>query len=318
MKVVIRADASRSLGVGHAMRCWALAEEFSLRGASVTWCGTFDVPWLRSALDARGWPVESAKGHGRNAAREIDADWVVIDSYVLDEHFRLALMGRGIGVLVIVDDSHADFGPASLWVNPGAPLELPCGSQGTSLDGPDYVLIRRKIRELGQERRARIEHAGPEDRITVLLGGTDSAGLGRALTQLRDIPVEWPALIAGPGAGPCNEAVTWLSGGEGLMKAAAISRLVVTTAGLSSWELAHIGVPMGIVQVADNQAGNYRFMTSNGWAWPMGQVSHFQDTPAFIEQVGRAWHAALEGALTGVSTVDGLGAARVVDRVLQS
>lgn len=318
INVVIRADASRSIGVGHVMRCWALAEELSARGVSVTWQGSFDVPWLRSALRASGWPVLNPRDPGRFFGSSPHADWVVIDSYDLDGDYRLALLDRGIKILAIVDDSHADVGPASLWVNPGAPMGPPYRRDDAFLEGPDYVLIRREVRELRHARSSHVKRRGAEMRITILLGGTDAAGLGVMLSHLHEVPVDLPPLIAGPGSFPSNQALTWISGGERLLKMAAVSQLLVTPAGLSSWEGAHIGVPMAITQAAGNQAGNYRFMTSSGRAWPLGPATHLRDPHTFLDRVAGAWDAASDGSLSGVSTIDGLGASRVVDRLLEA
>jgi spore coat polysaccharide biosynthesis predicted glycosyltransferase SpsG len=287
MRVVFRTDATASTGTGHVMRCWALAEEFVSRGWEVAWQGTITVPWLVEAVSGMEWPVLSPG--------PIVADLVVVDSYTLDPGYRQALLERGIPVVAIVDDYHRELGPGTLWVNPGAPVELPLSER--FLSGPDYVLIRSEIRAL----RALRMSVGPPEGVTVLLGGTDFAGLG-ALVDTLELPVP---VHAGPGTGS-GSGVTWLSGGPDLLRQAATSRLVVSAAGVSGWEMMHIGVPLAIVLVAENQRGNYMWMTSQGWAYGLGVG----------EGLAEGLSDLLSRELVGDQRIDGFGATRVVEAVL--
>ncbi len=288
MRVVFRADATPSIGTGHVMRCWALAEDFASRGWEVAWQGDIEVPWLVDALASVGWPMS---GPGSN-----EADLVVVDSYTLPREYRQDLLDLGIPVVSIVDDYHQELGPGALWVNPGAPMAAP--SSVRFLNGPDYVLIRSEIRAL----RALRVSVGPPEGVTVLLGGTDFAGLGALVERL-----ELPAPVhAGPGIGSGN-GVTWLPGGSELLRRAACSQLVVSAAGVSSWEMLHIGVPLALMLAADNQRGNYEWMTSHGWAAPLGGGEHLQDRVSAI----------LARGSEGRQRIDGLGAQRVAEAVLR-
>jgi spore coat polysaccharide biosynthesis predicted glycosyltransferase SpsG len=238
MRVVFRADATPSIGTGHVMRCWALAEEFAARGWEISWQGAIEVPWLAAALAGAGWPVSILEA--------IEADLVVVDSYTLGRAYRQRLLDRGIRVLAIVDSHHQELGPGTLWVNPGPPMAMP--SSPRFLNGPEYVLIRSEIRAL----RALRMSAGLPEGVTVLLGGTDFAGIGELVDGL-DLPGQ---VYAGPGTGS-GRGVTWMPGGPGLLRRAACSRLVISAAGVSSWEMLHVGVPLALILAADNQQGNY-------------------------------------------------------------
>jgi spore coat polysaccharide biosynthesis predicted glycosyltransferase SpsG len=287
MRVVFRADATASIGTGHVMRCWALAEEFAARGWEIAWQGSIEVPWLGAALAGVDWPVS---GPGN-----VEADLVVVDSYTLGPGYRQGLLDRGIPVVAIVDTHHEELGPGALWVNPGPPMAMP--SSARFLNGPAYVLIRSEIRAL----RALRESVEPGDGVSFLLGGTDFAGLGALVDQL-ELPVP---VYAGPGTGR-GRGVTWLPGGPELLRRAARSRLVVSAAGVSSWEMLHIGVPMALVLAAENQWGNYKWMTSHGWAHGLGQGEALQEGLAGL----------LRADLPEVQRIDGLGAHRVIEAVM--
>jgi spore coat polysaccharide biosynthesis predicted glycosyltransferase SpsG len=164
VRVIFRADATLSIGTGHVMRCWALAEELAARGWEIAWQGSIEVPWLNSGLASAGWPVV--------APGPIEADLAVVDSYTLNPAYRQDLLDRGIFVVAIVDSHHRELGPGTLWVNPGPPM--PLNEDSRLLNGPEYVLIRSEIRAL---RALRVSLRQPEG-VTFLLGGTDFAGLG--------------------------------------------------------------------------------------------------------------------------------------------
>ena len=317
MRIVFRADATRDVGAGHVMRCWALAEEFEARGASVSWQGAIEVPWLVSSLSKRGWDIAMAHGTAEDQAMAVRADAVVVDSYTLDDSYRQRLLERGTRVLAIVDDSCSETGPASLWINPGAPSSLRVDRTASFLDGPDYVMIRREIRSLRALRERRILLGARPKGLTFLLGGTDSTNMVHLVDAISDLSELAGGVFAGPITEEDMSDVHWLRGGHELLKRASQSQLVVSAAGVSSWEMAHIGVPLALYQAADNQAGNYAWMTAMGWALPLGKLD-----PNTVDP--RRFHETLMGALAvseasfelGMSRIDGLGASRVAEAAI--
>ena len=300
MHVVLRADATRAIGTGHVMRCWALAEEFHALGWEVSWQGTIDVPWVAALVAEQGWAVLPVLDQDGGSLRPGSADLVVVDSYGETNGYRRSALEIGVPVLAVVDHHHTEMGPGSLWVNPGPPMD----TEGSLrfLNGPDYVLIRREMRLLAGVRGADTPGSG----LTFLLGGTDAMGLAKAVEGLK----VHERVVAGPGEGRSG-GVTWLPPGPDLMRAAARSRLVVSAAGVSSWEMLHIGVPLALVIAADNQRGNYEWMTGQGWALGLGNR---RGLPGRVQEALRRVE---KGLLVGESRIDGLGAGRIVEAVLR-
>lgn len=318
MQVVFRADATHGTGAGHVMRCWALAEEFAARGATISWHGNIDVPWLQQALGGVGWRATPCDGTAEEQASETCADLVIVDSYELETTYRASVMARGIPVVAIVDDNFIDAGPASLWVNPGAPSRLRVADDSKFLNGPDYVLIRRTVKDLRQSRRELLESGAEPRDVTILLGGTDSSNVARFLESLKRVPESIGEVFAGPGSGidwP-GSAIRWIPAGPDLMDRAAHSAYVVSASGVTSWELAHIGVPMGLVQVVGNQAGNYAWMTGNGWADPLGRLNASSDPQALARALLDALTTPRGRGRPQIPGIDGCGASRIVDAVM--
>lgn len=299
MRVVLRADATRAIGAGHVMRCWALAEEFQARGWQVSWQGTVNVPWVAALFAEQGWVVEPVLGRDGGVLEDGSADLVVVDSYGDTEAYRRSALDQGVPVLAVVDHHHTELGPGSLWINPGPPIASE--SSLRFLNGPDYVLIRRDIRALAEARHTYAPGSG----LAFLLGGTDAMGLAGSVQDL-DVGER---IVAGPGTANSG-GVVWLAPGPDLMREAARSRLVVSPAGVSSWEMLHIGVPLALLHATDNQRGNYDWITGQGWAWGLGNG---RNLPRRVQEALRRVN---EGLLVGERRIDGMGAARVLEAAL--
>ncbi len=266
-------------GAGHVMRCWALAEEFTSREHNVSWLGKVDIPWLAAALAREGWQVISPNGEEQSQVQQLidmSTDIVVVDSYWISNRFYEEAMSAGITVVTVTDDARDHLMPGNILVNPGVTLGLtPCDPAAQFLDGPDYIFIRQEIRKFRKQRLESLERKNLDIirrplRITVMLGGTDAAGLAptlaRQLAELAptaELTVGPATPTSGPGqaeksSGSSEADVTWLPAGPDLLRAAAASDLVISAAGVSSWELLYLGVPLALVQVVENQTGNYQ------------------------------------------------------------
>ena len=299
------------------MRCWALAEELEGRGIEVEWHSSIDVPWVQRALARQGWPVREPVGPPRGQAALTTAEAVVVDSYDLDLSYRTALLNRGIKVVAIVDDFHSVGGPASLWVNPGVKTGLEVADESAFLNGPEFVLIRREIRDLCLLREEFIRSGGTPDGVTVLLGGNDAGGLAGALAGLSEALGGAVDVVMGPGKPDRRKAGLWLRSGPELLKRAALSQLVISAAGVSSWEMLHIGVPLALVEATPNQAGNYRWMCEAGVVWPLGSFADSNFAQGLGARVKRIQEAVTRGAPHREPLIDGLGALRVAEALMR-
>ncbi|MFG1681911.1 PseG/SpsG family protein [Nonomuraea sp. NPDC049269] len=106
-RVGFRCDAGVASGVGHLMRCVALAEELCGRGAEVLFLGEVaGSEWAASQLRQRGFPLCAAPAEPEalvELVRVFGLDAVVLDSYVLAAGTGAALRAAGTAVLAIID-----------------------------------------------------------------------------------------------------------------------------------------------------------------------------------------------------------------------
>lgn len=352
----MRCDAGPRRGVGHLVRCLALAEEFLARGADVTVFGTVErLDWATAELAARGIPLLPGPDSAAElveAARRHDLDVLVLDSYELDPAGAGALRAAGVYTLAIIDgDSRGQVADLYLDQNFGAELagpdagaELPGLGSGAELPGrllagSGYALLRDTVTS-ARPPVAPSATAVSRPRVLAFFGGTDAVGAAPVLTRVlvaTGHPMDLTVIVGRPEIEAEVEDVTPGRGQiirpvpptTSLPALIAEADLVVSAAGTSTWELCCLGAPSALVCVVDNQRESYTRVVRHGLAAGLGELPEL--TAGGV--AGRAARAAAARTLHGLlsspqrratlaarawSTVDGQGRARVVDAVFDA
>lgn len=290
--LVIRADADRQMGTGHAMRCLALAEAWRDQGGAVHWLAASWLPALDARLAAEGIAftrLDAAAGSPDDArltaetARDRGAAWSVIDGYHFTAAFRETVAGDS-RVLLLDDLVTADLTAADVVVNPNPVVRERYGSVPVDtqlLCGPTFALLRREFR--------RIEPSPAQDdslRVLVTMGGADAqnatALVLNALTHLPQPALAIDVLVgtANP-HGACLAAlaaasphtVTVMTDVTKPSTVMARADLAIVAAGTTTWELAALGVPSLLLITADNQRAVAGPMAALGGAVNLGLAS---------------------------------------------
>ncbi|MEV4718875.1 spore coat protein [Micromonospora noduli] len=347
LRVGLRCDAGPRRGVGHLVRCLALAEEFLARGADVTVFGTVErLDWATSELAARGIPLLPGPDSAAElveVARRHDLDVLVLDSYELDPAGAGALRAAGVYTLAIIDgDSRGQV--ADLYLDQNFGAELPGPGSGAALPGrllagSGYALLRDTVIS------ARPPVVPPatavsRPRVLAFFGGTDAVGAAPVLTRVlvaTGHPMDLTVIVGrpeieaevddvAPGRGQTIRPVPPTTSLPALITQA---DLVVSAAGTSTWELCCLGAPSALVCVVDNQRESYTRVVRHGLVAGLGELPEL--TAGGV--AGRAARATAARTLHGLlsspqrratlaarawSTVDGQGRARVVDAVFDA
>jgi UDP-2,4-diacetamido-2,4,6-trideoxy-beta-L-altropyranose hydrolase len=336
--VVVRADASVAIGLGHAMRCLALAQALAdERGGRAVFL-LADPPAPIAERAARegievaalvappGGPDDAAETLA--LARDRGAAWVVADGYHLDGGYQRALVDGGARVLALDDHGHAGEYHAHLVLNQNlGATEAPYARRAPYtrlLLGHRHVLLRREFRTWNGGERAVPERAR---RVLVTLGGSDpddvSSRVVAALAAV-DGPLDVSVLIGG--ANPHRASLERAAAGSphavelatdvlDVPERMARADLAIAAAGGSSWELARVGTPQVAVVLADNQRPAGRALADAGVAVQLGW--HADATAGAIAAAvgGLAGDAERRAGLSrrGRALIDGQGARRVLD-----
>ncbi|WP_196924856.1 PseG/SpsG family protein [Micromonospora vinacea] len=356
LRVGLRCDAGPRRGVGHLVRCLALAEEFLARGAHVTVFGTVErLDWATADLAARGIPLLPGPDSAAElveVARRHELDVLVLDSYELDPAGAGALRAAGVYTLAIIDgDSRGQVADLYLDQNFGADLPgldaapelagfgVGAGLPGRLLAGSGYALLRDTVIS------ARPPVAPPatavsRPRVLAFFGGTDAVGAAPVLTRVlvaTGHPMDLTVIVGRPeieaevddvtpGRGQIIRPVPPTTSLPALITEA---DLVVSAAGTSTWELCCLGAPSALVCVVDNQRESYTRVVRHGLAAGLGELPELTAGGvagrAARATAARTLHGLLSSpqrratlAARGWSTVDGQGRARVVDAVFDA
>ncbi len=345
--LVVRADAGPDIGMGHVARCLALAQAWRRRGGHVAFIGRDGGSGVRGWVESRGItfvPLDPAlppqveaevvyrtlSSLGR--ASDGSCRWVVLDGYHFDEGYRRSLRRGGWRLLVLDDLGHLSSECADAVVNQNdhagdSRYQLRPGAR--VLLGPRYAMLREEFLPWRRWARPIPERAG---RALVTVGGGDPANVTpRVIEALERAEVGnlETVVVAGP-ANPSYRAL--LKRVEGvcwpvhvLQNPCNMAALMVTVdiaisaAGSTAWELAFMGVPAVLLVMANNQEQVARTMRHAGAAIVLGRGAAVVE-----ERLGDAVRALVgdkarraEMSRSGKRLVDGFGAERVVEAMLQ-
>jgi UDP-2,4-diacetamido-2,4,6-trideoxy-beta-L-altropyranose hydrolase len=329
--LLIRADATVSIGAGHVVRCLALGQAWQSKGGCVTLAAAEMVDGLKDLVLANGvslLPVHAIPGRADDArvtvalSYDLNAAWTVVDGDRFTNGFLRELRASESRLLLIDDFGTRDVSSADLVVNPNfgadpAPYRA-IAPQVPVLRGPKYALLRREFRN----RRTRIL---PEtaNRILITLGGTDPDNLTpRVISALATLSDFYFTVVVGPGNKNVDE-VTAL--GSDNMRVLVDSRcmadvmhecdLGIIAAGGTLWELLSVGC--AVLSYSRNSIHQRVLgdLARLGVLVDLGLTSDF-DSGALVSAVlGIARSRSSRANMTslGRELVDGFGADRVVE-----
>ena len=341
-EVLFRVDASPVMGVGHVMRCRALAESLVERDVEVMFLTASPADIVRALLANMGIKLQTlpdtvAAGSPEDAAYvaafgcEHGIGAIVLDGY----HFTTDYMTRVAQEkpLAVLDDmARLPALPCDLIIN-SAPhaFALPYRQLAPKAElalGPSFSLIRKDIRD----QITRVQDL-PSQRSSVLVtfGGSDPLALTepvvRALLPALPASTQIDVLI-GPAVPEARVLMTRLRGLEReerlhlhhapspVAPILARAGLAVTAGGGTVGELVALGVPTVTAVVVDNQEGAAR-AAENATIVDMRQPDGVMRLVQTAKKLWADAPARDAAAREGRAVIDGQGALRVADKVLR-
>jgi len=276
MNVIFRADANAQIGVGHLMRCLALAQAWQdVKGhpifvmaaessAAVTRLKSkgIEIVHLSTQPGAIDDAIQTA-----HLARERDVTWVVVDGYHFDAAYQKSIKDAGLKLLFIDDHGHAEHYFADMLLNQNLhaneALYVNREPYTRLLLGTRYVLLRKEFLKWCEYRR---EIPNKAKKILVTMGGGDPNNLTtkviNALKKLADSDLA-VKIIIGPSnphieslqnallLAPCSMRI--IQNIENMADLMAWADMAISAGGTTSWEIAFMGLPNLVIATADNQ-----------------------------------------------------------------
>ncbi len=324
MRLFFRTEASSLIGMGHFMRCFALAEEARAQSIDVTFIVTHADDAVRDRCASIGAKVAET-GAAIASDGDIAAmvafglsrqDWLVIDSYAADAGY-IAFQHKAARVAVMDDLALLERFDCDLLINPAmaaSSMGYEARTSARLLLGAPYALIRQEFN--------RADHPYADIRsVAVMFGGADPTGLtGMCAEILHDALLDMDIKVV---VGPANTHTKSLLKMQNRLQRLRIcpspttvaevlagSELVVTAAGGTVGEVAAMGLAALVLVVYDNQAAALKACpfpvidARSGLPGDLGaRVKALIDDPALRADIAARAHA----------VVDGRGPARILE-----
>ena len=274
-RLLLRTDGGPDMGIGHFMRCFALAEAWSDLGGSARFAMNLKTEFILQKAASEGFDVSEVSpeiGSGDDAeatarlVEEMHADWIVLDGYRFDEEYQSAMNDLGCRVLLIDDYAHSTRQRADIILNQNAgaraAIYRPHDPDTHLLIGPQYALLRREFRQ-SPKKEEFPETAGV---VLVTLGGGQQLKTTRKiLTALSSPDLKGLRTVVAAGSdagyrdeltrqiGPGLETVRISDPDESMTELMTQADLAISAGGTTTWDLAGMGVPFIGLAVAENQ-----------------------------------------------------------------
>ncbi len=335
LKLILRADSFTGLGTGHVMRCLSLGQAFRDIGGDVlfiTYCESKD---LLNRLKQEGFEVlSSSHPHPHKASLDLTKDvlksntgaWVVVDGVHFDIDYHLFIKQRK-GRLLIIDDMarlKSYCGDIILNQNLHAfDLEYNHDRKTTLLSGPKYAILRREFTDL----QSYPKEIPPRARkILITLGGMDDKNRTQkvlaSLVDISDIEID---VVIGSAFKHLKSIKDYIdaSGMKAsivknvteMSKLMASADLAISSGGTTVWELAFMGAPAIIGEIAEIEEYLVRGLKKRGLfecIGPFDSISTKELSEVVLNLINDI-KARSSMSVTGQRVVDGGGCKRVLE-----
>lgn len=290
-KFFFRVDASSSIGLGHIMRCIALARILELKFA-VHFLLNNAAGEIIALLDKR-WSIDIVNGEEPEALLSLVPEYscIVLDGYKFDTFYQRKLKERGFKVIIIDDLCSGEY-YADIIINhsEGADREKYKVSNNCSVYiGSQYAILRSPFLEVAGKQRV---YPDISRSLTICYGGADPCNyLSATLSAFLKMPdKQFSSLHLITGAAYKHfenlkkyvntisdmKVVLYRNLNANDMRDLFIETdLAITSASTIAYETCACRLPTAIVQTADNQKLLYSGMVSSGAVIGLGDSGAF-------------------------------------------
>jgi len=308
MQLLFRADGNNKIGLGHLVRCLALAEmlqpyyqcafavqepsEAIIQQVQNSGCAVIELPATTNYLAEAAYLAQTYAGKFAG---------VILDGYYFGTDYQRAF--RPFFKIFCLDDLHTIHFVADAVVNPAgnvAPENYAKEVYTKVFAGPEYALLRKPFLAAAASSRT----LPAEPRVLVNMGGADPANFTvPVIHQLLQQPLDFKTEVV---VGSAYQHLTSLeelarkhAGKVSIhrqLSAAAMCRLMqacrlaVLPPSTVAYEWCSVGGPLFLIRTAENQKNIENFLVQKELAWPYSEHNPllpgaFSDPTFFSGQV---------------------------------
>ena len=315
------------------MRCLALAQAWQDTGGHAVFVMANCTDPLERRLRFEGFETARASvqvGSPADAsetaqlAHKHDAAWVVVDGYEFGPEYQAHLKSRGLKVLFVDDNGHAEHYSADLVLNQNihASEALYSSREASTrlLLGPEFAMLRREFLAWHNWKR---ETSTVGRKVLLTMGGSDPDNITARVLRviLTELGVETTVVVGYnnphlPGLQELSEHcenVQLVANVTNMPELMAWADVAISGAGGTSYELCYMGLPSLLFVIAENQRHVAEHLSELSAAVHAGMAHDF-NSQRFAEELGsliRDQERRQTMSNRARALVDGLGADRV-------
>jgi UDP-2,4-diacetamido-2,4,6-trideoxy-beta-L-altropyranose hydrolase len=335
-KVLFRTDGNTQMGLGHLMRCLALAQQLDASDVEVVFAiRQTSLPFCQSRHDWVGRIVIVPDCESQQEVQWLQtqpefnqADWLVLDGYQFDSDYQQALKSAGKPLAIFDDNNDAGLLHADLIIN-GASQASQLGYEQTAPNaayclGEQYRVLRREF--------SLVEPVPFSERkdLVISFGGSDPLDITlRLLKELEHLQADMPIrVITGAAYAGFEDLKAYvqntalniqhLHNHQQMADCFGRARLAVSAAGGSQFELLACATPSILAIVADNQRQASQQASQQGWCEVLDMTAE-QNVSRLAKTALELWHhpqKLLSMYQQAFARTDTGGASRVVEAML--
>jgi UDP-2,4-diacetamido-2,4,6-trideoxy-beta-L-altropyranose hydrolase len=335
-ELFLRVDSNYNTGNGHFMRCLALAQIWKTKYGKVTFISSCESELLRNWVTDEGFglitverifpdPSDLEKTLSTINNLYANNSWVVLDGYQFNTDYQQGIKNNGNPLLVIDDIAHLDHYVADLILNQNLnaeELSYSCGARTKLLLGTDFVLLRDEFYD-SQNIVKSISNVA--NKILVTLGTNDHFNITlKILEAIDQINIESLEIIVVIGSGykhlnslqnivNNNHNIRLLENVSNMPELMVWSDFAFSAGGSTCWELAFLGVPIIIIELAENQKYIAKELDNNNIAINLGwhREVTYKQIKNTIKVIVSSKEKRKSMGLYGLDLIDGRGRFKV-------
>ncbi len=271
-QAVFRLDAGKQTGLGHLMRCLALAEALSQEGVECS----FACKNIASDISVSPHRLITIQNEDEFFALSKSFELIIIDHYgYTSEELYILSRHKNSRLVVLDDEGNRGNLYADVIINPllksRAFTSYHLSADVHLLSGPEYCLLGGNFQELVYP------DVTQRETIIITFGGADTAQLTLpVLKAITDSPIFKSFKILAVTGASCSQVdeieqycqqnnYIHKHNVKNMAQLFTSARLAISAAGSSIFELACCGVPAVLAIVADNQLFAAREHSALGW-----------------------------------------------------
>ena len=267
MRYVLRADASQTMGSGHVMRLFAIAEELLARDQKVIFVGSVsNVQWLKQRLSEIDF-FETFEKDLMFISNPI-TDVLILDAYHIPVENYFIQKKNWKAIAALVDKTTPNY-DVDLQIYPSITLDWKPTTVKRFLTGPKYIPLRKSI-----IKKTEMENVSNKLKIVVVGGGTDLHNFANAIAMsLMSLPEIFQVNLFSDHMN--NQDLDFrfniIPFGTDLDEKVNDADLVFTTASTSCLEFIAREITVGMGCAVDNQEQYYESFSKLNIAVPIGR-----------------------------------------------